>query len=189
MLAECVRPREDFRVSVSCSLPTGYRCTQSACTAHNYFNRYQSKTHRTIGEAGASSNVLPQPHNIRKAHNAVWLSLCSPVPSPLHTYQILYSCVEHGNTNRNPNSKLNQEIEEEVSAFTARSNQQPTDDEFLELENAIRELRAKYIKNGRGSEIGSRGSGGSARRGSAVSGRGGGTRDSSKRGVSGNMYE
>lgn len=72
-----------------------------------------------------------------------------------------------------------------MSTFTARTKQQPTDDEFMELENAIRELRAKYMKNGRGSETGSRGSDGSGRRGSAASGRGGGTRGSSKRGVSG----
>lgn len=91
----------------------------------------------------------------------------------------------NGNTIRNPNSRLNQEIEEEVGAFTARTKQQPTDDEFLELENAIRELRAKYIKNGRGSETGSRGGDGSGGRGSAASGRASGTRGSSKRGVSG----
>eukprot|EP00903_Cladosiphon_okamuranus_P005407 g5395.t1 len=83
---------------------------------------------------------------------------------------------------RNPNSKLNQEIEEEVSAFTARTKQQPKDDDFLELENAIRELRAKFVKGGRGSEMGSRGSDGCGRRDSAASGCGGGTRGSSKRG-------
>eukprot|EP00752_Nemacystus_decipiens_P001813 g1751.t1 len=88
--------------------------------------------------------------------------------------------------NRNPNSKLNQEIEDEVSAFTARTKQQPTDDEFLELENAIRELRAKYIKNGRGSEMSSRGSDGSGRRGSAASGRRAASGASSKRGDQGN---
>lgn len=73
-----------------------------------------------------------------------------------------------------------------MSAFTARTNQQPTDDEFLVLENAIRELRAKYTKNGRGSETGSRGGDGGGRRGSAASGGGSGTRGSSKRGVSEN---
>jgi len=87
---------------------------------------------------------------------------------------------------RNLNSKLNQEIEEEVSAFTARASRQPTDDEFLVLENTIRELRAKYVKNGgnRGvSAAGSRGSSDGGRRGSAAS-RCSGTRSSSQRGVS-----
>lgn len=107
--------------------------------------------------------------------------------SPTHPLsQTIFSAKWNGNhLNRNPNSKLNQEIDEEVSAFVAHTKQQPTDDEFLELENAIRELRAKYMKNGRGSETGSRGSDGSGRRGSAASGHGGGTRGSSKRGVSG----
>lgn len=88
---------------------------------------------------------------------------------------------------RNPNSKLNQEIEEEVSAFTARASSQPTDDEFLVLENTVRELRAKYVKNGGNrsgsAATGSRGSSDGGRRGSAAS-RGGGTRSSSQRGVS-----
>lgn len=87
--------------------------------------------------------------------------------------------------NRNVNSKLNLEIEEEVSAFTARTSRQPTDDEFLELENAVRELRAKYVKRGgsgggSGGATGSRGSRSSnSARGSAVSGGAGCTRSSS----------
>lgn len=39
------------------------------------------------------------------------------------------------------------EIEDEVKEFTARSSRQPTDEEFLELENTVRELRAKYCRN------------------------------------------
>lgn len=39
------------------------------------------------------------------------------------------------------------EIENEVKVFTARSSRQPTDEQFLELENTIRELRAKYCRD------------------------------------------
>lgn len=46
------------------------------------------------------------------------------------------------------NSRLNKEIEDEVKAFTARSTGQPTDQDFLELENSVRELRVKYCKSG-----------------------------------------
>ncbi|CAN0530872.1 unnamed protein product, partial [Ectocarpus sp. 12 AP-2014] len=53
---------------------------------------------------------------------------------------------KYGSKRNVNNSKLNLEIEEEVSAFTARTSRQPTDDEFLELENAVRELRSKYVK-------------------------------------------
>lgn len=49
---------------------------------------------------------------------------------------------------RNPSSRLNKEIEDEVKAFTARSTGQPTDQDFLELENNVRELRVKYCKSG-----------------------------------------
>lgn len=48
---------------------------------------------------------------------------------------------------RNANSKLNMEIEDEVKQFAARSSRQPTDEEFLELENTVRELRAKYCRD------------------------------------------
>lgn len=51
-------------------------------------------------------------------------------------------------TRRHPSSKLNKEIEDEVKAFTARSTGQPTDQDFLELENNVRELRTKYCKSG-----------------------------------------
>lgn len=93
---------------------------------------------------------------------------------------------------RKVNSKLNQEIEEEVAAFTARTSRQPTDDEFMVLENTVRGLRAKYVKNGGGgggdsrcgSSTGSRGSGGGRRSyGGGSAGRGG-TPGSSKPGVS-----
>lgn len=45
---------------------------------------------------------------------------------------------------RNTNSKLNAEIREEVKAFTSRSTGPLSDEEFLELENSVREIRAKY---------------------------------------------
>lgn len=81
-----------------------------------------------------------------------------------------------------------------MAAFTARTSRQPTDDEFMVLENTIRELRAKYMKNGGGggdsgrggSSMGSRGSGGGGRTYSAASGGRGGTPGSSRREVSGN---
>ena len=97
-----------------------------------------------------------------------------------------FPAIQYTFHSRNPSSKLNQEIEEEVGAFTARASSQPTDDEFLVLENTIRELRAKYVKNGGsrgGSAAGSRGGSDGGRRGSAAS-RGGGTRSNSKRAVS-----
>lgn len=47
---------------------------------------------------------------------------------------------------RNPDSKVNAEIRDEVAKFAARSRRQPTDDEFLDLENTVREIRAKYSK-------------------------------------------
>ncbi|CAN0346919.1 unnamed protein product [Pylaiella littoralis] len=89
---------------------------------------------------------------------------------------------------RNLSSKLNQEIEEEVAAFTARTSRQPTDEEFMVLENTIRDLRAKYVKNGDGgggggrggSSTGSRGSGGGGRTCSTASGGRGGSSGSSK---------
>lgn len=95
---------------------------------------------------------------------------------------------------RNLSSKLNQEIEEEVAAFTARTSRQPTDEEFMVLENTIRDLRAKYVKSGDGgggggrggSSTGSRGSGGGGRTCSTASGGRGGSSGSSKPEVSGN---
>lgn len=115
-------------------------------------------------------------------HTCQDVDICCSPPPPLHprtTHARGYEC------NRNANSKLNLEIEEEVSAFTARTSRQPTDDEFLGLENAVRELRAKYVKRGGsgGGSGGATGSRGSRRsnspRGSAASGGGGCTRGSS----------
>lgn len=47
-------------------------------------------------------------------------------------------------TKRNKNSRLNTEIREEVKAFTSRATCPLSDEEFLELENNVRELHAKY---------------------------------------------
>lgn len=99
---------------------------------------------------------------------------------------------------RNINSKLNQEIEEEVTAFTARTSRQPTDDEFMVLENTVRGIRAKYVKNGGGgdgggsrcgSSTGSRESCGGRRSCNATSAGRGGTPGSSKPGVSAGKQE
>lgn len=79
---------------------------------------------------------------------------------------------------RTPNSSLNKEIEEEVKAFTAaRSGRRPpTDEEFLELENTVRELRAKCSKGGGGGDDGNRAGdgedGGGSRGGSGKESRG-----------------
>lgn len=51
---------------------------------------------------------------------------------------------------RNPSCQLNTEIENEVKNFTNKSSHQPTDEEFLELESTIREIRANYCKDGSG---------------------------------------
>ena len=66
------------------------------------------------------------------------------VPSPSQS-SVHPACPQR---KRNASSRLNKEIEEEVKAFTARSTGQPTDQDFLELENNVRELRVKYCKSG-----------------------------------------
>lgn len=103
---------------------------------------------------------------------------CLPVPSNVSAHN-------NNDNDRNPNSSLNKEIEERVKAFASAqqgSRSQPTDEEFLELENAVRELRSKYPKNNvSGSIAGDDDDGEKSNASGSGAGGGGRSRESSRR--------